>query len=50
VAVVSQPNGSDSVLVETMPLGFEAVTSKCGDTFYCVACGRPASEVNARVL
>ena len=49
VAVLSQPNGSDSVLVETLPAGFKAVTSKYGDTFYCVACDRPASGVNARL-
>ena len=46
VAVLSQPNGSDNVLVETLPAGFKAVTSKYGDTFYCVACGRPASGMN----
>jgi hypothetical protein len=50
VAVLSQPNGGDSVLVETLPAGFKAVTSKYGDTFYCVACDRPASGVNARFL
>jgi hypothetical protein len=49
VAVLSQPDGSDSVLVETLPVGFKAVTSKYGDTFYCVACDCPASGVNARL-
>jgi hypothetical protein len=50
VAVLSLPTGSNSVLVETMPAGFKAVTSTYGDTFYCVACDRPASGVNARFL
>jgi hypothetical protein len=45
VAVLSQPKGSDSVFVETLPAGFKAVTSKYGDTFYCEACNRPASGV-----
>jgi hypothetical protein len=45
VAVLSLPNGSDSVRLETLPAGFRAVTSKYGDTFYCVTCDRPASEV-----
>ena len=43
VAVLSQPKGSDTVFVETLPSGFKAVTSKYGDTFYCEACNRPAS-------
>jgi hypothetical protein len=45
VAVLSQPTGSDSVIVETLPASFKAVTSKYGDTFYCVVCDRPASGV-----
>ena len=38
------------MLVETLPAGFKAVTSKYGNTFYCVACDRTASGVNARFL
>jgi hypothetical protein len=37
-----QPSGM--VVIDTLPVGFERVTSNYGDTFYCSACGRPARE------
>jgi hypothetical protein len=32
-----------AIVVDSLPAGFRAVTSKYGDTFYCRACDRPVS-------
>ena len=47
VAILSQPKGSETVLIETLPAGFRAVSTKYGDTFYCEACNRPASGMTS---
>jgi hypothetical protein len=35
--------GNGEVVIIRLPIGFKAVSSEYGDTFYCKGCNRPAS-------
>jgi hypothetical protein len=41
VASLSQ-NADGALLINALPVGFIAVSSEYGDTFFCEACKRPA--------
>jgi hypothetical protein len=46
IGVASLAQRSDfapAIVVDEMPVGFVAVSSQYGDTFFCEACGRAAT-------
>jgi hypothetical protein len=46
VANLSQPKQvAAAIVIDNMPEGFRAVSSQYGDTFFCVGCNRPATEI-----
>jgi hypothetical protein len=42
VASLAQSKGNSTIVIDSLPVGFKAVSSQYGDTFYCKACNRPA--------
>ena len=43
VASLSQPkDGATVIIIDEMPVGFKAVSTEYGDTFFCETCDRAA--------
>ena len=40
--VASLSQGGNALVISSLPVGFKAVSSEYGDTFYCEGCNRPA--------